>query len=110
MNVIDSSKLEHDVFRKPFHAFRHHALTRGPPPQRGSMRSRASALANLRVGHRFDPRTQLTLDIYNLFDRRANDIEYGYASQLPGETAPVFDRHLHPTQPRSLRLTLSHRF
>lgn len=74
------------------------------------MRSRASALANLRVGHRFDPRTQLTLDIYNLFDRRANDIEYGYASQLPGETAPVFDRHLHPTEPRSLRLTLSHRF
>lgn len=84
----------------------------GPRPltEDGSMRSRASALANLRVGHRLDPRTQLTLDIYNLFDRRANDIEYGYASQLPGETAPVFDRHLHPTEPRSLRLTLSHRF
>jgi hypothetical protein len=39
-----------------------------------------------------------------------NDIEYWYDSQLPGEGAPQFDRHVHPTEPRSLRVTISHRF
>jgi outer membrane receptor protein involved in Fe transport len=84
----------------------------GPRPllEDNSVRSAASALTNLRLGYRIDPRTQLSLDVYNLFDRRSNDIEYWYASQLPGESAPAFDRHLHPGEPRSLRLTLAHRF
>ncbi len=84
----------------------------GPRPlvEDDSVRSRASALTNLRVGYKIDQRTQLALDVYNLFDRQANDIEYWYDSQLRGETAASFDRHVHPTEPRTLRLTLSHRF
>jgi hypothetical protein len=84
----------------------------GPRPliEDNSLRSRASALTNLRVGYRFAAKTLLALDVYNLFDRRVNDIEYWYDSQLPGEGAPQFDRHIHPTEPRSLRLTVSHRF
>jgi hypothetical protein len=35
-----------------------------------------------------------------------NDIQYFYESQLLGETAPVADRHVHPAEPRTLRLTL----
>ena len=51
---------------------------------------------------------KLTLDVFNLFDRRASDIDYHYASRLPGEPAEgVEDRHFHPVEPRSLRLTLS---
>ena len=57
-----------------------------------------------------DAKTLLALDVYNLFDRQVNDIEYWYGSQLPGEGAPQFDRHVHPTEPRSLRLTISYRF
>ena len=84
----------------------------GPRPlvEDDSVRSHASALTNLRVGYKIDQRTQLALDVYNLFDRQANDIEYWYDSQLRGETAASFDRHVHPTEPRTLRLTLSHRF
>jgi outer membrane receptor protein involved in Fe transport len=84
----------------------------GPRPlvEDNSVRSTGSTLVNLRLGYRISPRTQLTLDIYNLTNRKVNDIEYAYDSQLPGETAPVFDRHVHPTEPRSARLTLSHRF
>jgi hypothetical protein len=33
------------------------------------------------------------LDVFNLTNRRVNDIEYYYESQLPGEAAPVADRH-----------------
>ena len=41
---------------------------------------------------------------------RYNDIEYFYASRLPGEAAPVADRHMHPAEPRTLRLTLRKAF
>lgn len=75
-----------------------------------SVRSSASALTNLRLGYKMDKRTRVSLDIYNLFDRKANDIEYWYESRLPGEAAGVLDRHIHPTEPRSLRLTLAHQF
>ncbi|MBU1362521.1 MAG: TonB-dependent receptor [Gammaproteobacteria bacterium] len=84
----------------------------GPRPliEDNSVRSGASALTNLRVGYKFGRRTQLVLDVYNLFDRKVNDIEYWYDSQLASEGAAVDDRHVHPTEPRSLRLTISHRF
>ena len=84
----------------------------GPRPliEDGSVRSQTSQLLNLRLGRRLDARTRLTLDVYNLLDRRVNDIEYWYSSQLAGESAPVDDRHLHPAEPRTLRLTLTHRY
>ncbi|PKO90167.1 MAG: TonB-dependent receptor [Betaproteobacteria bacterium HGW-Betaproteobacteria-12] len=84
----------------------------GPRPliEDNSIRSTSSALTNLRLGYKLAPRTQLTFDVYNLFDRRANDIEYWYESQLANEAAPVFDRHVHPTEPRTFRLSFAHRF
>jgi len=75
-----------------------------------TVRAPGSALTNLRLGYKFDRSTQLALDVYNLFDRKVNDIEYWYDSQLPGEVAPVADRHRHPAEPRIFRLSLSHRF
>jgi hypothetical protein len=71
-----------------------------------SVRSRASLTTNLRVGRKIGRGSELTLDVFNLFDRKVNDIEYFYESQLPGETAPVADRHVHPAEPRTLRLSL----
>jgi hypothetical protein len=75
-----------------------------------SVRSRTALTTNLRIGHRFTRNTELTLDVFNLFDRRVNDIEYYYTSRVTGEPAPVADRHLHPAEPRTLRLTLLQRF
>ena len=84
----------------------------GPRPlvEDNSVRSQSSSLTNLRVGYKFTPKLRLALDVYNLFGREANDIEYWYDSQLPGEAAPAFDRHIHPTEPRSARLALTYRF
>ena len=39
-------------------------------------------------------------------EHKLNDIEYFYESQLATETAPVADKHLHPAEPRTLRLAL----
>ena len=59
---------------------------------------------------KFSPRVEATLDIFNLTDKKANDIQYFYESQLPGEAAPVADRYVHAAEPRSARVTLQVRF
>lgn len=95
----------------------------GPRPllEDNSVRSASSALSNFRVGYKVDRRTQVALDVYNLFDRKLNDIEYWYCSRVPGEaasasgcvdgTADGYDgRHIHPAEPRSLRLTLRYQY
>ncbi|HSW22575.1 MAG TPA: TonB-dependent receptor [Burkholderiaceae bacterium] len=71
-----------------------------------SVRSHSSLTANLRVARRLARRSELTLDVFNLFDRDVNDIEYLYESRLRGEPAAVADRHVHPAEPRTVRLTL----
>ena len=84
----------------------------GPRPlsEDGIIKSNASSLANLRVGYKINSQTKLAFDVYNLLNQKANDIEYAYSSQLANEAAPVFDRHFHPTEPRSIRVTLTHKF
>ena len=75
-----------------------------------SVRSYSSTLTNLRLSRKLGSNAELTLDVFNLFDRQANDIQYFYESQLPGESAPVADRHVHPAEPRTARLSLLVRF
>jgi outer membrane receptor protein involved in Fe transport len=84
----------------------------GPRPliEDGSVHSRSTLMTNLRIGYKFDKNLRLALDVFNLFNRRASDIDYFYSSQLRGEPAPVNDVHFHPVEPRSLRLTLSANF
>ena len=71
-----------------------------------SVRSSSSLLSNLRISRKLSAGSSLSLDILNLFDRRYNDIEYYYATQLKGEVAPVNDKVVHAGEPRTLRLTL----
>ena len=81
-------------------------LGAGPLTEDNSQRSPQVLTSNLRIGRSLGRSTSLTLDVFNLANRRVNDIEYVYASQLKTETQPVIDRHVHPAEPRSLRLTL----
>jgi outer membrane receptor protein involved in Fe transport len=85
----------------------------GPRPliEDDSVRSQSTILTNLRAGYRLEKNLRLSLDVLNLFDREASNIDYFYASRLPGEPASgVEDIHFHPTEPRSFRLTLTGRF
>jgi outer membrane receptor protein involved in Fe transport len=76
-----------------------------------SVRSQATTLANLRTGYRLSRQWSAALDVFNVFDRRASDIDYFYASRLRGEpVAGVEDVHFHPVEPRTLRFTLTARF
>ncbi|MBV6417057.1 MAG: hypothetical protein CMLOHMNK_01690 [Steroidobacteraceae bacterium] len=80
------------------------------PLEDNSVRAPDSTLVNLEAGRRFGERWHITLQLFNAFDRRVNDIAYFYESQLPGEAAPVEDLHFHPAEPRTLRGTIRYAF
>ncbi|HEX4325191.1 MAG TPA: TonB-dependent receptor [Burkholderiales bacterium] len=85
----------------------------GPRPliEDNSVRSASTTLAYLRLGWQAAPRLRVSFDVYNLFNRQASDIDYYYASRLPGEAAGgVNDVHFHPVEPRNARLTLRYGF
>jgi outer membrane receptor protein involved in Fe transport len=81
----------------------------GPRPLIGddSVRSKSTQITNLRVGYKIDPKWRVHMDVFNLFDRKDDDITYFYESQLQGEAAPVEDFHFHPVEPRTFRVTLT---
>jgi len=61
---------------------------------------------NGRVGYAISKQLKLGAEVLNLFNRKVDDITYFYASRLPGEAAAgVEDKHFHPAEPRSLRLS-----
>jgi hypothetical protein len=84
----------------------------GPRPlvEDGSVRSGPTALWDARVGYRFTEIWHLQLDIFNLFNSQAHQIDYFYATQLPGESQPTYGIQFKPVEPLSARLTLAASF
>ena len=85
----------------------------GPRPlnEDNSVRSNSTTVTYARLGYQSTPSTKLTLDVFNLFNRKQSDIDYFYTSRLRGEPAEgVDDIHFHPVEPITARLTLSHQF
>jgi hypothetical protein len=73
----------------------------------GSIRSKPTTLVNGQLGVRLAPSLRVGLDVFNLFNTEASDIDYFYTSRLRGEPAGgIDDIHLHPTLPRSIRIGL----
>jgi hypothetical protein len=94
--------------------------------QDGRAVSAESMLLNAQVTVKSRGGYRLTLDIFNLLGANANDIEYYYGSWTPLDAAnPAYrndpainptlggggvnDYHFHPSEQRTLRLTLSRR-
>lgn len=81
-----------------------------PLVEDGSVDSRQSWQVNGRIGYRKND-WEVAVDCLNILGRDDNDIEYFYASRLPGEPAAgVEDVHLHPAEPRTFRISLTRRF
>jgi len=81
----------------------------GPRPliEDNSVRSGSSTLVNAKVAYALTKQSKLRLEALNLFDRKVDDITYFYTSRLQGEPADgVADKHFHPAEPRTLRVSL----
>lgn len=75
-----------------------------------SQRSEPSTLVNLKAGYRIAKNLDASIDIYNVFNRETNDIEYFYESKLASEGSSVSDHMIHPGEPRSYRFNLTYRY
>ncbi|WPB56259.1 TonB-dependent receptor [Xylophilus sp. GOD-11R] len=76
-----------------------------------SVRSRSATLLNLGTRYALTPALTLGLDVFNIAGRKGNDIEYYYASCTAREVASggcgagIDDRHVHPMEPRTVRVS-----
>jgi hypothetical protein len=103
LNVIDLGRVSGELRYRYF----------GPRPlvEDDSVRSSGSNLVNARVGYRVAPRVRLDIDVFNVLNAKASDIDYFYASRLPGEAAAgVDDVHFHPVEKRALRVGVTTSF
>lgn len=91
----------------------------------GSVHSKPTTTVSLQTGVKLAGRARLSLDVFNLLNTRASDIDYFYASYLPSDpyyTSPAYtgpcprgavcgqgvsDIHFHPIERRTIRFTLT---
>ena len=81
----------------------------GPRPlvEDGSVRSEPTTIWNGELGITLSAQLRLSVEGFNLFNSEVADIDYFYASRLPGEPlAGVDDIHTHPSIPRTARVSL----
>ncbi len=76
-----------------------------------SITSDASTVFNLRAGYKMN-KWVLQLDVLNLTDSDAHDIDYYYASRLStdAQDTETDDIHYHVIEPRTLRATVMYQF
>ena len=78
----------------------------------GQQKSTPFWTTHLKLAYRLDPQLQLRLDVLNLFNSRANDIEYWGDACTRQEMASgscgsgIEGRLIHPLEPRTLRIGL----
>lgn len=108
--VTASLAVTHDKGGKLFGGIRTRYLGAYPLEETGTVKSKAFWATNLKLGYRYDENVQLSIDLLNIFNSKANDIEYFGASCTGSEGAAcgggdgVEGRLLHPLEPRSVRL------
>lgn len=85
-------------------AWRH--IGSAPLSEDNAVRSVPGQTLQLRVQRQIGSHMDLVLDAFNLGNRHNNDISYFYTSRVAGEPAGgVPGLHVHPADPRTLRLT-----
>jgi outer membrane receptor protein involved in Fe transport len=82
-----------------------------PLTEDDTVRSIPSLTVNLRVSRKISEHLDLAMDVSNLTNRQNNDISYHYTSRVSGEPlGGVEGVHVHPSEPRTLRVSARMRF
>jgi hypothetical protein len=81
-----------------------------PLVEDNSVRSKSSLTTNLRISHRVSADVDASLDVLNLANRMNDDISYYYASRAATMSASQDGVHVHPAEPRTLRLSVRMRY
>jgi outer membrane cobalamin receptor len=81
-----------------------------PLAEDNSVQSNSTLTTQLRINRRVDANLDVSLDVINLANRVNNDISYYYASQVSSSATSRQDVHVHPAEPRTLRLSTRLRY
>jgi len=107
VNVVVSGGASVDNFHRTFGSLRLRYFGPRALVEDNSVQSSATTLLNAEGGYQFAKALRLNLQVYNLLDAKVSDIDYYFASRLPGEPlGGIEDVHVHPAVPRTLRLSL----
>jgi len=82
---------------------------RRPLTADGSVEAGRQEAIEARVERSFASWT-VAFEVVNAFTRKTYNHEFFYASRLPGEAGPVWDRHLKPADPQFIRVEVRRRF
>ena len=94
----------------PFASVRLRSFGTQPLTEDNSVIQPTSTTLNARIGWK-NRDWEFALNVLNALDRRSDDIAYFYTSRLQGEPAAgLDDTHVHPAEPRTLRLSVTRRF
>jgi hypothetical protein len=96
-----------DTYRSGFGSIRWRYFGPRALVEDNSVRSKATSLINLQGGYRIAKSVKVAVDVFNLLNAANSDIDYFYASRLPGEPlAGIDDIHTHPTLARTARFNV----
>ena len=107
VGTVISAGVTIDGFHRAFGSLRWRYFGPRALIEDNTVRSKATSLVNLQGGYRLAKNLKVALDIFNVFNVADSDIDYFYASRLPGEPLDgIADIHMHPTLPRTARINL----
>jgi outer membrane receptor protein involved in Fe transport len=75
-----------------------------------SVKSASTVTTHLRISYKVDANLDVSLDVLNLTNRVNNDISYYYASRVSTASITQSDVHVHPSEPRTWRLSARLRY
>jgi hydrogenase/urease accessory protein HupE len=76
----------------------------------GIYRSDATLLLNAEAGYQINKTWRLSVELLNLLDSRAHDIDYAYTSRITPRASAEFTGVFHPVEPFQVRAGLTARF
>lgn len=107
VGTVISAGVGLDGFRRTFAGLRWRYFGSRALVEDNSIRSKPTSLLNLQGGYQLAKSLRVTADVFNLLDAQHSDIDYYFASRLPGEPLQgVEDVHFHPVVPRTLRVSM----
>jgi outer membrane receptor protein involved in Fe transport len=101
---VVSAGAQFDKLGPYFGAIQLRYFGRRPLMEENTVTSKPTLLLSARAGYRLTESIELRLDIFNLLGSTAHQIDYFYASRLPGEPLEgVNDVHFKPVEPTAVR-------
>jgi outer membrane receptor protein involved in Fe transport len=107
VGTVVSAGVGLDGFRRTFAGLRWRYFGSRALVEDNSIRSKPTSLVNAQAGYQVAKNLRATMDVFNLFDAQHSDIDYYFASRLPGEPLDgIEDIHFHPVVPRTVRVSM----